>query len=285
MARKRSGDHGILDYVLILAGAFIMGFSIKNIFTPLGMVTGGVSGIAIILKAKCGIELWVTNTLLNIPLFLASYRIRGWKFIKRTLAATFGLSLSLYVIPEIPFLMDDLLLTAVFGGVLNGVGAGLVFVNQATTGGTDMLASLLQRKLKQYSLVQIMQVLDAVIVVAGATVFGIKFAMYALIAIFVMSKVSDGIIEGLKFSKAAFIISEKSDEIAQAILRELNRGATGLHATGMYSGKSRNVILCVVAKKEIIQLKELVVGHDSQAFVIVCDVREVLGEGFIEFKQ
>ncbi|MEW4414651.1 YitT family protein [Clostridium sp. AN503] len=273
------------DYVLIILGSFIMGFAIKNIYDPVGLVTGGVSGLAIIFKNQFGVALWVTNTVLNIPLFLFSIRLKGWRFIKRTLIATVTLSLSLYVIPEIPFLMDDLFLTALFGGLISGVGAGLVFVCQATTGGTDMLAALIQRKYRHYSIAQIMQVLDAVIVLVGAGIFGVTYALYALIAIFAVAKVSDGIIEGLKFSKVAFIISEKSEEISRAVMAELDRGVTGLHARGMYSGAEKNVLFCVVSKKEIVQLKELVVGHDSQAFVIVTDAREVLGEGFIEFRQ
>lgn len=275
----------VRDYALIILGSFIMGFAIKNIYDPVGLVTGGVSGLAIIAKSQFGIALWVTNTVLNIPLFLASIKIKGWSFIKRTLVATVSLSLSLYLIPEIPFLMDDLFLTALFGGLISGVGAGLVFVCRATTGGTDMLAALIQRRFQHYSIAQIMQVLDAIIVLVGATVFGITYALYALIAIFAVAKVSDGIIEGLKFSKVAFIISEKSDEIAEVIMEQLDRGVTGLSARGMYSGEQKNLLFCVVSKKEIVQLKELVVGHDSQAFVIVSDAREVLGEGFIEFRQ
>lgn len=247
----------VRDYVLIVLGSFILGFAIKNIYDPVGLVTGGASGIAIILKNQIGIPLWITNTVLNIPLFLCSIKLKGWRFIKRTLVATAALSLSLYVLPEAPFLMDDLFLTSLFGGLISGVGAGLVFVCQATTGGTDMLAALIQRKLKHYSIVQIMQILDAAIVLAGASIFGITYALYALIAIFAVAKVSDGIIEGLKFSKAAFIISEKSEEIADAIMQNLDRGVTGIDARGMYSGSRKNLLFCVVSKKEIIQLKEI----------------------------
>lgn len=275
----------VRDYVLIILGAFIMGFAIKNIYDPVGLVTGGVSGIAIILKDQLGIALWVTNTVLNIPLFIASIYLKGWSFIKRTLVATVSLSVSLYVIPEMVFLMDDLFLTALFGGLISGVGAGLVFASQATTGGTDMLAALVQRAVPHYSIAQIMQVLDAIIVVVGASIFGVTYALYALIAIFAVAKVSDGIIEGLKFSKVAFIISDKREEIAKDIIEVMDRGVTSLDARGMYSGLRKDVLFCVVSKKEIVQLKALVVGHDSQAFVIVSDAREVLGEGFIEIKQ
>ncbi len=273
------------DYALIILGACLMGFAIKNIYDPVGLVTGGVSGVAIILKDQFGIDLWITNTVLNIPLFLMSIRLKGWQFIKRTLVATVALSASLYVIPDMPFLMEDLFLTSLFGGIISGIGVGLVFVSSATTGGTDMLAALIQRALPHYSISQIMQVLDAIVVLAGATVFGVTYALYALIAIYAVSQISDGMIEGLKFSKVAFIISEKNEEIAKAIMDVMDRGVTGLDATGMYSGERKDMLFCVVSKKEIVQLKELVVGHDSQAFVIVSDAREVLGEGFIEYRQ
>lgn len=279
------GKSPFRDYILILIGASIMGFAIKNIYDPIGLVTGGASGVAIILKKQFGVPLWLTNTAINIPLFAAAAKLKGWSFIKRTLLATVTLSVSLYVIPEMPFLMDDLFLTALFGGLITGAGAGIVFACQATTGGTDMLAAIIRRWLPHYTLAQILQVLDAAIVLIGAGIFGVTYALYALIAIYAVSKVSDGIIEGMKYSKVAYIISDKSEEIAAAILKELERCVTALDARGMYSGNRKDVLFCVVSRKEIAQLKELVVGHDAQAFVIVSDAREVLGEGFIEYRQ
>lgn len=271
------------EYTLIVAGAFIMGFAIKNMFDPISLVTGGVTGIAIILKSLAGIPLWLTNTLCNIPLFFAAWKIKGWRFIKRTAVATGALSLSLYVIPEIPFLMEDLLLTSLFGGIISGLGTGLVFLFQATTGGTDMLAALLQRKLRHYSIAQIMQVLDAGVVLAGAAVFGVRYALYALIAIYGIAKVSDGLLEGLKFSKQAYIISDQYREIAKAVMTRMDRGVTAVDAVGMYSGQNKKLLFCVVSKKEIVVLREIVAEFDKKAFVIVSDVREVFGEGFIEY--
>ena len=271
------------EYTLITAGAFIMGFAIKNMFDPISLVTGGVTGIAIILKSLAGIPLWLTNTLCNIPLFFAAWKIKGWRFIKRTAVATGALSLSLYVIPEIPFLMEDLLLTSLFGGIISGLGTGLVFLFQATTGGTDMLAALLQRKMRHYSIAQIMQVLDAGVVLAGAAVFGVRYALYALIAIYGIAKVSDGLLEGLKFSKQAYIISDQYREIAKAVMTRMDRGVTAVDAVGMYSGQNKKLLFCVVSKKEIVVLREIVAEFDKKAFVIVSDVREVFGEGFIEY--
>ena len=137
-------------------------------------------------------------------------------------------------------------------------------------------------RLKHYSIAQILQVLDGAIVILGAFVFGLNKALYAIISIFLVSKISDSLIEGLKFSKLAYIISDKYQEIAQVVMNELKRGATGLKATGMYSKADKKVLFCVVSKKEIVQLKEIVHTIDSEAFLIVSDVREVFGEGFIE---
>lgn len=274
-----------VDYTMIIVGSFIMAYAIKNIYDPVSLVTGGVSGIAIIAKEVAQIPLWITNTVLNTPLFLFAIKFKGWKFIRKTLVATIAMSLSLYLIPEAPILMDDLFLASLFGGIISGIGAGLVFLNNATTGGTDMLAALIQWKMKHYSIAQILQVVDAVVVLAGATIFGLRFALYALIAIYALAKVSDGMIEGLKFSKIAYIVSEKNEEIAKAVMERLERGVTGIDATGMYSGDRKKMLYCVVNKKEIIQIKEIVEEFDSNAFVIVSDAREVLGEGFIEYRQ
>lgn len=273
----------VAEYLLIVLGAFAMGFAIKNLYDPINLVTGGVTGIAIIMKNVAGVPLWLTNTLCNIPLFIAAWRIKGRRFIKRTMAATAALSLSLLVIPEMPFLTDDLLLTSVFGGIVSGAGAGLIFLFQATTGGTDMLAALIQRKLRHYSIAQIMQVLDAAVVLLGAAIFGIRYALYAIIAIYAVSKVSDGMIEGLKFSKQAYVISDCYEDIARAIMTRMDRGVTAMDAVGMYSGQGKKMLFCVVSRKEIVALREIVAEFDRKAFLIVADVREVFGEGFIEY--
>ncbi len=290
--RIMEGEEGVtlkrriaaVDYVMIIAGSMIMGYAIKNIYDPANLVTGGTSGLAIVMKELARIPLWLTNTVLNIPLFLAAWKLQGWRFIKRTLIATVTLSLSLYVIPEqILIPGGDMLLIALFGGLISGVGTGMVFLAQATTGGTDMLAALLQKKLPQYTIPQIMQVLDALIVLAGVAIFGIQTALYALIAIYAVAKVSDGMLEGLHFSKMVYIISDEHEKIAKAVMETMGRGVTGLDSTGMYSGARRQMLCCVVSKKEISCIKELVRELDRKAFVIVSDVREVLGEGFIEY--
>ena len=178
----------------------------------------------------------------------------------------------------------DYILAAMFGGVLSGISMGMILWANATTGGTEMVAILIQHKLKHYSVAQIMQVLDGIIVLLGMYVFGLRPSMYAIVAIFISSKVTDTILEGMKFSKAAYIITEKYEEIAKIIMQELDRGVTGMEARGMYSGEKKCMLYCVVSKKQIVLLKEIIHQLDKNAFVIVGDVREVLGEGFLKYK-
>lgn len=276
------------DYLLIVAGTALMALAINAIFDPAGLVTGGFSGLAIVIKSLTeslvdqGIPLWITTTVLNIPLFLVGFKMQGVKVLRKTLLGAVSLSVWLYVIPVIALTPDDLLLSAIFGGAIQGVGIGLVFIGHATTGGTDMVAALIQQKIRHYTIAQIMQVVDALVVLSGAYVFGISRALYAVIAIVVITKVSDTLIEGLHFSKVAYIITEKPDEVAQAVMNGVNRGVTGIAAKGMYTGISRTMLYCVVGKKQLVQLKDIVMDLDSSAFVIVTDAREVLGEGFIE---
>ena len=277
-------------YIKIVIGTGIMGLAIKCIYDPISLVTGGFTGLAILVKKLTeafvtgGIPLWLTNLGLNIPVFIVAWRLKGKKFIGRTAVSTILLSVWLYVIPEINLVNGDYILAAIFGGVLTGIGLGMILWANATTGGTDMVASLIQIKLKHYSIAQILQVLDGIIVLIGLYVFGLQPALYAIVAIFIVSKVTDTMLEGMKFSKAAYIITEHYEEVARMIMTELDRGVTGLEARGMYSGDEKCMLYCVVSKKEIVSLKELVTRIDRNAFVIVGDVREVLGEGFIEYK-
>lgn len=281
----------LMDYICILIGTGLVAVSVQCIYDPINMVTGGFSGLSIIVKAvtshimEGGIPLWLTNIVLNAPVFVIAYFVKGKKFIGRTLVGTALLSAWLYVIPSLDLTQGDFTLSAIFGGVIGGTGMGMVLMSKATTGGTDMVASLIQHKMRHYSVVQIMLILDGIIVLAGLYVFGVKAALYAIVAIFITSKVSDMLMEGFKFSKAAFIITDKYDEVANAILVDLDRGVTGLYAKGMYSGDEKCMLYCVVSKKEIVNVKDLVGKIDPEAFVIVSDVNEVLGEGFLEYTK
>lgn len=285
---KKKSRTIIKEYFMITIGTALIAFSVASIYDPSGFVTGGFSGLAIIVKQLTaevvpgGVPLAVTNLILNIPVFLIAIRLKGWNYIVKTLFGTLMLSFWLGVLPVIPIAEGDFLLTALYGGIVMGAGIGLVFLSQATTGGTDLIAAIIQHFWRHYSIADIMQVIDAVIVLAGAYLFGIQMVLYAVISIYLVSKISDGIIEGLKFSKAAFIITSKPDEVSRILMDDLSRGVTGLSAKGMYSGQKKNMLFCVVSRKEIVRLKELTLSLDPDAFVIVTDVREVLGEGFIE---
>ena len=277
-----------VDYLFIFMGTGIMALAIQCIFEPIGLVTGGFSGIAIIIRkmtagiVEGGVPLWLTNLALNVPVFIAALIIKGRKFLGRTVIGTVLLSFWLYVIPQVDLTQGDYMLSAVFGGVITGIGIGFVLLAKATTGGTDMVSALIHKYVRHYSVVQILQFIDGMVVLAGLYVFGLKPALYAIVAIFITSKVSDALMEGMKYSKAAFIITDYYKEIADAIMTQLDRGLTGLDATGMYSGDKKTVLYCVVSKKEIVELKDIVAKIDPKAFVIVTDAREVFGEGFLE---
>lgn len=279
------------DYVMIIIGTGLVAVSVQCIYDPISMVTGGFSGLAIIIKEMTqnlipgGIPLWFTNIALNIPFFLIAWKVKGKRFVARTLIGTLLLSGWLYVIPRVDLAQGDYILAAVFGGFIGGIGMGFILLAKATTGGTDLVATVIQHYLKHYSIVQIMQILDGLVVLCGLYVFGIRAALYAIVAIFITSKVSDTLMEGLKFSKAAFIITDHYEQVSERILHEMDRGVTGLMAKGMYSGMDKCMLYCVVSKKEIVQVKEIVAEVDPGAFVIVSDAREVLGEGFLEYSK
>ena len=276
-----------MEYLLIIVGTALMATAITSCFDAAGLVTGGFSGISILVKAGTkslygnGIPLWVTNLVLNIPVFLLAAKIKGVAFVKKALLGDLSLTVWLAVLPAWE-LSGDFLLVALYGGLLQGVGIGLVFLGGGTTGGTDLLAAIIQNFMRHYSIAQIMQFVDGAVVLVGMYVFGVERALYAIIAVYLVTKVSDGIIEGLKFSKSVYIITEKPDEVSRMVMEDLDRGITGISAKGMYSGQDKLMLFCVVGKKELVHLKEMIDEIDPNAFVIVGDAREVHGEGFLE---
>lgn len=291
MQRFINKKSALWDYVFIIVGTGLLALSIQCLYDPVSLVTGGFTGLSIVIKDMTqgiipgGMPLWLTNLLLNIPVFLIAYKVKGKSFIFRTVIGTALLSAWLYVIPMVDLSQGDYFLAAVFGGCVGGLGMGLILLAKATTGGTDMVATIIQHYVKHYSIVQIMQVLDGLIVLVGLYVFGLYAGLYSIIAIVITTKISDMVMEGFKFSKAAFIITDKYDIVANRILKELDRGVTGLYAKGMYSGQDKCMLYCVVSQKEIVEVKEIVAEVDPNAFVIVSDAREVLGEGFLEYSN
>jgi uncharacterized membrane-anchored protein YitT (DUF2179 family) len=294
MANRKVRNKNILilrKYFTIFIGAILMGLSVNLIFEPMQLVTGGVSGLAIVVKSwtgwimKGGIPVWLFTVACNIPLFLAATKVKGIKFLLSGIFGTAIYILSMMVIPIVDLELGDYLLASILGGALGGAGIGLVFSVQASTGGTDLAAYILQHRNRHMSVPQLMIYVDGAIIVIGALTFGLGHALYALIAVFIQTKVSDSILEGLKFAKMAYIISDNYSEIAAQILTHMDRGVTGVNATGMYSNKDKKMLFCVVSKKEIVKIIEISQKIDPKSFVIVSDVREVMGEGFIEYRQ
>ncbi len=276
----------VLNFCFIFIGTLFMAVALNVFFEPNNVVIGGATGVAIIIKHLTkgffdgGISLGVSNLIINVPLFFIAIKVFGKKFIGKTFLATILLSLNLELTAWIPTFFGDFIIISVFGGVLTGVGLALIFRAGATTGGSDMAASIIQHKFRHFTVAGVMLVIDVVIICFGYFIFGLLATLYAVISVFVTSKVIDAILEGLSFAKATFIISEKSGEICKVIFDETKRGVTAFYAKGMFSGRERNVLLCVVSNKEVFRIKEIAKGIDEGAFVFVTDVREVLGEGF-----
>lgn len=283
---QRFKTYHIKNRVIAVVGIACMAAAVNLIYEPMKLVTGGVTGIGIIVKeltgnvADGGIPLWITNLICNIPLFLAAYRIYGRHFLAKELLDAVLFTIFLAIIPTGIFAIQDILLGVIFGGVIMGLGLGMVFAAGTTTGGMDLLAVLLKSKVKLWSEAQITAGLDGVIILAGAFVFGLDYALYALITIFIVMRVSDGILNGLKFSKMAYIISERSEEIAEYLMKDMKRGVTGIETIGMHTGHRQKTLLCVVSKRQIARLKEKTTALDPNAFLIITDASEILGEGF-----
>ena len=275
-----------MTYLLLTAGTFFMAVGINVIYEPLSMVTGGFSGIGILVKKLTqtarwsGIPVGMTTLLLNIPLFIWGYSQKGKVFVKKTVYAASCFSFFLLIIPTFDIVKQDYLMAALVGGLLNGTGIGLVFSQGASTGGSDLLSVLTAKILPGLSASERLILIDTLIVAAGVFIFGLEIGLYAVVAVFVTGMVSNAILDGLKFAKIAYIISDHPEEISEHILRELGRGLTGLEGQGMYSEKHKMVLMCVVSKKEAVLLKDIVKNADNEAFLILSEAKEVLGEGF-----
>ncbi|MCR5823517.1 MAG: YitT family protein [Lachnospiraceae bacterium] len=280
----------IKDLLIIALGTLLMAVAINTVFDPLGLDTGGVTGLAIVVKyvsAKIhgeGVPVWLTNIALNVPLFLVAIKNKGFKFMLKTGFSTLMLTLWIYLIPVGGFIGEKLL-SVVFGGVLSGIGIGLVFSTMATTGGSDLFSALLHDRWRHLSIPKILAVTDGIIVFLGVFVFGIESVIYSIVVVYIVSKISDGILDGLKFAKVCFIISDKAEEIAAEVLVAIDRGVTGINVKGMYSGDDKKMLFCVVGKKQVIELTDIVTRLDKRAFMVVADAREVMGEGFAEVKN
>lgn len=284
--QKRHNKWGRL--LVMLVGTAIVAAGVKLVFEPMNMVTGGVSGLAIILKnltkgiIKGGISVEFTTTLVNIPLLLVAWKVKGLDFLKNTILATVAFTFALYIIPSYNIANHDNLLASVVGGVLTGTGLGMVFQNGGSTGGTDLLGAILNHYFPNFSVADMLLFADSAIIMLGALIFGLNSALYAVIAVYVTTKVMDSILEGMKFAKLAYIISDHPDEMSKHVMNTLGRGATFIEAQGGYTMETKRMLMCVVSNKQIVKLKKCVAEIDPESFLVIADAREVLGQGFIE---
>ena len=269
----------LLELIGVVVGTAFMALSFQAFLVPNQMAAGGVSGLGVILFHLYAVPVGLVVFLVNIPLFILAWVILGWKVVANSLAGTILLPLMLEVFAYIPVVTQDMLLASVFGGIGVGIGLGLVFRSHGSTGGTA-LGALLISHFSQLSSGKSLIGADLAIIIASGFVFSAEAAMFALISLFVTSKVIDLVQEGLFYSKAAIIISDENEVIADKIMAEIGRGVTFLKGSGAYTGERREIMFCVLSQSQVTHIKDIVREIDPDAFVIVSNVGEVLGEGF-----
>lgn len=277
--------HGlrIKNIFFILVGAAIFSFGLVHFNMQNNLAEGGFTGLTLIIYQLTGFDPSYSNLLLNIPLFFI-----GWKYLGRTsfyytMIGTVGLSLWIWIFHKYQITMalgDDLMLVALFAGVFVGVGLGIIFRYGGTTGGVDIIARFANKYLGM-GVGRAMFIFDACVIgLSIVTYLSYREAMYTLVAVFIASRVVDFIQEGAYSARGAMIISEKNTEIAEKIMKELERGVTVLNGYGSFTKQKREVLYCVVSKSELFRLKNAIIAVDPHAFVSVSEVHDVLGEGF-----
>lgn len=276
---KKEGKQLVRDYLMILLGTTIAGYSFSAFFIPHDIAPGGVSGIATVLASFLPFGVGMISFVLNLPLFLIGWKTVGWRFAVRSFAAMGLLSLFIDVLPG-GGVTGNVLLAAVFGGVLLGMGLGMVVRGGATTGGTDMAAKMVHNAVGFLSIPVILFAIDGVVVVIAGLTFGVEAALWALITLYVSTIAMDMVIKGFNTALQFTIITTNPEPIIARIHTQLERGCTRLMAHGTYSRQEVGTLLCVVSRIEAPRLKKIVAEEDPRAFVTVCGVHEALGEGF-----
>jgi len=276
------------DYALITLGCLIQALAMDLFLIPAQLAAGGVSGLAQIINLFTGWPIGVMTFVLNLPLFYIGWRyLGGRRFMARTIFTVFTYSalvdlLAAYL-PKTG-VTQDLFLNALYGGVLGGLGMGLVFRAQGTTGGTDILARLLG-KWRGVPLSQSYLLTDTVIVFAAGLAFGWNYALYAVIALYISGVAAEASAEGLGVVRAATVITTQPRAIAERVMKEMGRGVTGWNGEGMYSGAERHILFIAVSRSEVSQLKAIIKELDPQAFVVIGQAHEAVGEGFKSIQE
>ena len=281
------------EYSLIVVGSATLALAITWFSADVDMVIGGFAGLAIIIRHLSGlagfaIPVFVSFVVLNIPLFIIAAMQRGWRFIGKSVLSVSCVSATQALLEFLPSpinLEGDYLIAAIMFGAVAGLGTGMVFSAYATTGGSDTLATIIKHKIQRLSTVKILLTIDAAVILIGAIIFSVRLGMYAVIAAFIFNRVITYILEGLRFSKAAFIVSKKHEEIAAAIGEKMHRGSTSWATRGMYTGERGDMLYVVIGNKQAAELRKLIYSIDPHAFVTLTDVREVLGEGFLKYDE
>lgn len=268
-----------VDTIFIIAGSFIMALAFNLFFLPNHIASGGVSGLSVLVQAWIGIEPAFTQWALNIPLLFLAFGLIGREYGVRSLLGSVVLPLFVFLTKDWVIPLSNPLLASIYGGIGVGVGMGLVYRGRGSTGGLSIVAQLLH-KYSGLAFSLCIVILDAIVISSAAMVLSLEQALYALIGLYVTGKVIDTIELGFSFTKVAYIISDHTEPITKAILEDLDRGLTKLTAQGGYTGEHRTVLMVVVGQSEIPRLKTVVQSVDPDAFVIIHNAHEVLGEGF-----
>ncbi len=276
-------EHGLWKYTLIVIGCVLYAAGFRFILYPNNITSGGVVGISMIINQLFGLPVGLMTIVLNIPLFVIAWRHFGAKFL---LGSLVGMGLGSILVDLFAafgiVLTGDPMLAAIFGGVIKGVGLGMIYYAGASTGGTDIVVKLLRQKLASVNFGTILLLIDGVVIAAYALILGrYESAMYALVAMYVTTKVIDLVLYGIDNACLCYIISSSAEELTQEIMSgSLHRGVTILEGRGAYSGENREMLMCVIKRQQIGQLKRLVKGVDEQAFFIIMNVNNVFGRGF-----
>ena len=272
---------------IITLGAVIYALAFDWFVAPNQIAMGGVTGLAQIVNALVPVlPVGVLSILVNVPLFLAGWRLLGGRLLVSSLYAMAVSSLAIDVIAWMhTFPPMDPILATLYGGAGMGVGLGLVFSQGATTGGTDIIGKLLKLKFPWLPIGKLVMIPDMVVVILAAVVFGtVNAALYGLIQMYLLSKVMDMILYGWDTSRVAYIITDRWEETVQGLL-DMNRGVTLLQGKGAYTGAEKQVLLVAFRQREIVPIKRMLREIDPKAFFIVCDAHDILGEGFGDYQK
>lgn len=285
---NRVAKQYVLPYLWITLASAVYAVGFNWCYEPNQIGFGGITGVGQIINAILPwAPIGTVVIILNIPLFILGWKFIGGHLLVTSLFAMFVSSAAIDALNAIyTFQPMDPMLATIYGGVLMGLSLGVVFLQGATTGGTDLIARLLKLKLAWLPVGKLLMVIDLVVILAVAAAFGnVDSALYGVVALYISSMVMDMVLYGLDTAKVAYIISDRHKEIADTLVRDLDRGVTILHGEGAWSGQEKQVLMCAFKQRQIVTMKQLVKELDPAAFLIVCDAHEVMGEGFREYKQ